>query len=177
MSTQMKLIIPLLDDNITLDTISEDAGFIDAYTWNKKEPYIDNCIFLMYDATIINNKTRIRDCVLYNSPNLYKKKYVTINGHYYSIYAMSIVNPEIKEFLQGLRHKKGVTGERIMSFWAGKDKLVNKYLIGTLSSYACTGESVPEEDYQEPRSGGYLERKNPEGLTIGLRDSFCLYGL
>ena len=118
----MKLIVPLLDDNITTDAISKEAGFVDAYTWNKNEPYIDNCIFLMYDATIINNKTRIRDCILYNSPNLYKKKYVTVKGHYYSIYAMSITNPEIREFLQGLRHKKNATGEKIMSFWAGKDK-------------------------------------------------------
>ena len=57
MSTQMKLIVPLLDDNITADTISEEAGFIDAYTWNKNEPYIDNCIFLMFSVIRRQNNT------------------------------------------------------------------------------------------------------------------------
>lgn len=173
MSTQMKLIIPLLDDKFTSFIVSDKAGFINAYTWNKNKPYIDNCIFLMYDATIINKDTQLRDHIIYNSPNLYKKENVIINKHYYTIYAICIIDSDIKEFLQGLRHKKTVSASKIMSFWGGKDEKVNKYLMGILSSYTCTGESVPEEDYEEPRNGGFHKRQNPEGLKIGLRD-FCL---
>ena len=56
----MKLIIPLLDDKFTSFIVSDKAGFINAYTWNKNKPYIDNCIFLMYDATIINKNTQAK---------------------------------------------------------------------------------------------------------------------
>ena len=43
-----KLIIPLLDDNIVLEDVSEESGFVNAYTDDINKPFYDNHIFLLY---------------------------------------------------------------------------------------------------------------------------------
>ena len=45
-----KLIVPLLDDNIVLEDVSEESGFVNAYTDDINKPFYDNHIFLLYKS-------------------------------------------------------------------------------------------------------------------------------
>lgn len=168
MSTQIKLIIPLLDPAITKDDISEEAGFVDGYTYNKNKPYLDNHIFLMYDADNVNKNTIAREIRLSNSPNLYGKDYIRANGNNYVLYTFVITNKDIKNLLKGLRHSKSTSFARICEFWDGKDKVVNKYLCDLLPGIYCSGESVPEEDYLITHEEFMEQKKSPKGLVIDL---------
>ena len=47
-----KLIIPLLDDNITREDVSPNSGFVGIYTEDINKPYLDNHIFLLYDSEV-----------------------------------------------------------------------------------------------------------------------------
>lgn len=174
MSTQMKLIIPLLDPNIKLSDITKKAGFINGYTYNKNKPYLDNHIFLMYDAYESNPYTWERETRFSNSKNLYGKEYIRANSKDYVLYSFVITNADIKQLLKGLRHKKSESFARICSFWNGKDPQVNKYLCDLLPGLSCSGESVPEEDYLMTHEECIAKRKNPEGLTLDSQGFVCL---
>jgi len=164
----MKLIIPLLDEAITTSDISEKAGFIDGYTYNKNKPYLDNHIFLMYDADDVNKNTIQREINLNKSPNLYGKDYIRAGGKNYVLYVFVITNSDIKNLLKGLRHSKSKSFARICEFWDGKDRVVNKYLCDLLPGVYCSGESVPEEDYLITHEEFMEQKKSPKGLTIDL---------
>lgn len=147
MSTQMKLIIPLLDKSIKKEYLSQRAGFVNAFTWDKNKPYIDNCIFLMYERTSKDPLSQERAFVFSGLASLYKMYCIRVKGKVYIIYAISIINKDIHNFLQGFRHSDHNTFIRILQFWDGSDINVLKYLNKSLLDYACSGESVPEEDY------------------------------
>ena len=169
MSTQMKLIIPLLDESIKREYLTEEAGFVNAYTWDKNNPYIDNCIFLMYKTPPTTKLSKERAFTLSGLKTLYKMYYINANNYYYLIYAISIIDKDVKQFLKGLRHTKQSTFSRILQFWGGDDLQVLKYLNHNLSSYTCTGESVPEEIVNLTLSE-YKQQKNPQGLVINRGD-------
>ena len=169
----MKLIIPLLDPNIKLSDITKKAGFINGYTYNKNKPYLDNHIFLMYDANESDPHTWARETNLSKSKNLYGKEYIRANGNNYVLYSFVIINPDIKQLLKGLRHKKTESFARICNFWNGKDPQVNKYLCDLLPELPCSGESVPEEDYLMTHEECIRQKKNPEGLILDSQGLFC----
>ena len=169
MSTQMKLIIPLLDPNIKKEYFTEEAGFVNAYTWDKNNPYIDNCIFLMYNTPPETSLSKERAFVLSGLKTLYKMYYIKSDNRCYLIYAITIVDSDIRNLLKGLRHTKSSSFSRILQFWRGEDLQVLKYLNKNLTSYTCTGEGVPEEDYDLTLSE-YKTQKNPQGLEISRGD-------
>ena len=169
MSTQMKLIIPLLDNSIKKEYLTEEAGFVNAYTWDKNKPYIDNCIFLMYKTPPETELSKERAFILSGLSSLYKMYYIKSNNNYYLVYAISIIDKDIRQLLKGLRHTKQTSFSRILQFWGGDDLQVLKYLNKNLSSYTCTGESVPEEDIN-PMLSEYNIQKNPQGLVISRGD-------
>lgn len=174
MNTQLKLIIPLLSKSITLTDISENAGFVGAFTYNKNRPYLDNHIFLMYDANLHNKYTINRVIHFDKAEELYGKEYIRANGNNYVLYTFIIINSDIKQLLKGLRHKKSSSFARICEFWDGKDKQVNKYLCDLLPELSCSGESVPEEDYLMTHEELIYNKRNPEGLKIDPRGFSCL---
>ena len=45
-------ILPLIDDSITLDDISINSGFINAYTEDINRPYLEDKVFLLYDSKV-----------------------------------------------------------------------------------------------------------------------------
>ena len=48
-----KLIIPLLDDNIVLEDVSEESGFINAFTDDINKPFYDNHIFFIFSYKVL----------------------------------------------------------------------------------------------------------------------------
>lgn len=165
MSTQMKLIIPLLDKNIKKEYLTAEAGFVNAYSWDKNRPYIDNCIFLVYTTPPETEIAKERAFVFSGLKSLYKIYYIRSKGKAYIVYAIVIIDSDIKCFLKGHRHTKQKTFSRILQFWSGSDLQVLKYLNKNLTAYTCTGESVPEEDIN-PTINEYKQTKDPQGLVI-----------
>lgn len=172
MSTQIKLIIPLLNKNIKKTHLTERAGFVNAYTWDKNRPFLDNHIFLLYDDSIRTEDSSKRFYEFSKMDSLYDMKYIYINNHMYVLYIFNIIDSDIKYFLKGLRHKKDSTFARILQFWGGDDISILKYLNKTLTAYCCTGESVPEEDFTVTLDEFRKSKKNPEGLVIDSQGSF-----
>lgn len=148
MSLQLKLALPLIDEGLKTKHLSEKTGFINAFSWNKNKPYIDNCIFLMYSNDIHNEYTVLRDMDLLSMESFYGKDYITSGGKNYVIYMFTITNNDAKNrILKGLRHLDGKSWQRICKFWNHTDDLVNKYLAGVPITFACADSGVPEADY------------------------------
>lgn len=149
MDKRMKVMIPLIDESITLDDISEEAGFIDAFDADINKPYLDNHIFLMYDPNKNTKKAQIRYAKFSKIGTLYNRRIIHCDGKPYLIYAFVRINNELK------RDKKLLTGTivdsknklRLMRFWKGNDDDVNNKLTRNALWQPSLRRSVPEEDW------------------------------
>ena len=165
MSTQIKLIIPLLDPSITKDDLSEEAGFVDGYLYDTNRPSLVDNIFLMYNANTSDIKAVRREEKFKNSPYLKSKKLINIDDKCYIIYAFTIINNDIRLLKRGLPLSTIKNSNRILSFWEGKDSSVNKAMLWTTEPYSLQLEQVPEADYYPSKSDWYAimeDIKNPE---------------
>lgn len=151
MSTPYKIIIPLLDKNITKDMISKEAGFVDAFSEDINKPFLDHHIFLMYDLEIERTpKVVNRMCkfahVLKTKPYLHK-----INGHWYQIYAlpkMGAANLYTKFSYPIMMTEKDDL--RLIDFWGTSDDDINHYILRPESKNPkFESKQIPEEDYVE----------------------------
>lgn len=165
MSTQMKLIIPLLSDKLDIKDISTESGFVDAFSYDINRPSITNCIFLMYDAKCKNSQFGMTDYKLRNLPECRSKKISTINGKPYAIYAIVIMDNDIKNLLKGLRHTKTSSYTRFVQFWGATDGMVNRYIVCPTEAFACQATSVPEEDYM-PTLSDIRKKARAPGLVF-----------
>jgi hypothetical protein len=147
MSTQMKLIIPLLDPDITKDDISEEAGFVDGYLYDINRPDLDDNIFLMYKTDTNNVKAVRREEKFKNSQYIKNKRFIKINNVYYIIYCFVILNNDIRLIKQGLSLSSISSSFNILSFWNGRDLTVNRAILHVCEPYTIQPDMVPEEDY------------------------------
>lgn len=161
----MKLIIPLLSKELTMADISKDAGFIDAFSHDKNRPSIENCIFLMYDAGIKTKQAGLTRQKLSDLPELRSKKITVIDNVYYLVYAIVILDKDIKNLLQGLRHTKTSSYTRFVQFWGATDGMVNRYIVCPTEQFAFGQTSVPEEDYR-PTLADKRKKARAPGLVL-----------
>ena len=74
-----KLIIPLLDDNIVLEDVSEESGFVNAFTDDINKPFYDNHIFLLYKS--VDTIESLRRFQKFNKlTTIHNIRYITINN-------------------------------------------------------------------------------------------------
>ena len=143
--------IPLLDDNITLDDISSESGYIGAYTEDINRPYLEDKIFLLYDTSVNTEKALNRYLKFKNLGTLHNTKYVKIKNKSYIIYCFN--NPKYTKDIRNLS-KIGKTATvkaalEISRFWQNVPlpELSNRLFL----HYYRLGESIkavsPEEDY------------------------------
>lgn len=165
MSTLEKLIIPFLSDSITREDVSEEAGFLHLYTSDINRPYMDDCIFLLYDVETKTKEARLREFKFRSLKEISYSKCIRINNKYYMLYIFPIINKDIERFKNGLRHSSKDGFIKILKFWNGSDEKITEYLMGTLLSYDHTDISVPEEDYIVTLQERRLNKKG-EGLVI-----------
>ena len=88
-------ILPLIDDSITLDDISINSGFINAYTEDINRPYLEDKVFLLYDSKVNTAESMNRFRKFRDLDTLYNMKYIQINKHPYTVYCFS--NPTYKK--------------------------------------------------------------------------------
>ena len=165
MSTQMKLIIPLIDPNITKEDLSEKAGFVDAYLYDINRPSLTDNVFLMY-RTDTNDKSAIhREEKFKDSPYVRSKTFIHVNDVCYVIYAFNIITQDVRLLKRGLPVSTIKNNSRILSFWEGKDDAVNKAILWTSEPYSVQTQTVPEADYYPSSADWYAimeDIKNPE---------------
>lgn len=148
MSTSLKFIIPLLDNNITLQDLNLKAGFLGAYTLDINRPYLDNHIFLVYAPICLTKESEARRDKFETLKTIYKKYYIRIKGQEYLVYVF-VTNKTIKNIMYNRLMLSDKDKFRILSFWSFKDKDINEFLMNPLYQIGEFKESViPEEDYR-----------------------------
>lgn len=144
MSNILKVMLPLIDENISLNDISEKEGFKDAYIEDINRPYLDNHIFLMYDWDD-NKSTR----VFYKFKNIksfYGYKIIYINKKSYIVYTFTS-NGIINRLKNGTAILRDINKVRILQFWNFKDAWVSLNVARGTVTGDPPKDSVPEEDY------------------------------
>lgn len=146
MSLLYKLVVPLLDSHLCMEDFDSKKGFIDAYGYDKNKPYLNNHVFLVYDASIQDHERNVRFREL---TNLYKRYVEYINNKPYYIYVFPCLSADVKNLLnKGEKPKDVNNNARIASFWRGWESDVNEYMFYKSYKLYNTWESVPEYDYR-----------------------------
>lgn len=160
MSTHIKLIIPLLNESFSKEDFTKEAGFVDAYLYNKNTPHLLNHLFLLYKA---EDRTYLGSVVMskiQSMKSLYSWKTIKIGGHYYTLYIISLIGNKMKNLIKGIPSFEQTDIEKTLKFWNLEDFEVNKIMLGIDSLLETDKKSVPEEDYSYPdltTESGYKE--------------------
>lgn len=144
-------IFPLIDDNLTLDDLSIESGFVNAYTSDKNRPSLENKIFLMYDSSVNTKQSLFTHCKIKKLDTLFSTKYIKINGKHYIVYCFTTpkYNTQIRSLkICGKTNNLDATLE-IYRFWINyniPDMVARLFISGMYNGDIITAE-LPEEDY------------------------------
>lgn len=147
MSDLIKLIVPLIDDSLTMEDFSEDTGFIDGYIENINHPSLTNHTFLLYDGQLDTIAKLERDAKMRHIPSLYSRTIVHISGIPYMLYTFCNMKKGIERIREGMVPYKEDEFMRIQKFWKLKDDFVNSFIINRARPFEHEGFVLPEEDY------------------------------
>lgn len=148
MSTYLKILIPMLDSKLKKEDLTEESGFVDAYTADKNRPYLENTIFLMYDLSIKNKIANEREYRMRSCKNISNSTIEYINGKAYKIYAFPLVEKDAKDVFKGFKPRSIKGANRVLSFWCGSDNSVNLTMLDrSVTKLYLDWRSVPEYDY------------------------------
>ena len=144
MSKFEKMIIPLINTELTMNDFKENTGFIGAYVEDMDRPYLDNHVFLMYkwgldssDASIFYKFKKL------NSFHSYKIRY--INDEPVIIYTFTS-NRDINHLKRGGNIIGESSKQHILQFWMFTDNVVTiNVMRGTIAS--TPPPPLPPEDY------------------------------
>lgn len=142
-----KLIIPLLDDNITLDDISKESGFVNAYTDDINKPFYDNHIFLLYKS--IDTKESLNRFQKFNQlDTIHNKRYITIDREHYIVYTFVKTNKDINNILNCGQCFNPKNSIEINNFWKLMDNDLFQRCFHPRYEYSKEIKNIlPEEDY------------------------------
>lgn len=146
MSNIMKIIIPLLSDELELKDIQPCSGFMDAFYEDINRPALNDHIFLMYDSKSMGEFLATCLYKLHHLKNLYSFKVYYIKGKPYYVYAFTI-DKTIRNLKDGNILLSVKQKQRVLDFWKSQDPwITNNILLGV--TYDDPGLAVlPEEDY------------------------------
>ena len=91
MSIHTKLIIPFIDDSLTLEDISPKTGFVDIYTLDINRPSLTSHVFLLYKRVMTQESLDTRE-KLSKLPCLYSKRNIKIDNELYVLFCFTINN-------------------------------------------------------------------------------------
>lgn len=147
MSLNYKLLIPLLDSNLTKEDLSSEAGFVEAYSHNINKPWLLSQIFLLYEDKDTKD-SHMRMVHFQENEYVHSVEFVKIDSKPYTIYTMSIPN---KSLLKILSNSFILTDEqkiKIGLFWMFSDIEINSYLTNPLYTMKpFENKSLPEIDF------------------------------
>lgn len=147
MSTQIKCILPLIDERLTRNDISKESGFVNAYLYDQNRPSLEQCCFLLYDNSVRSKQQMLTWTKLRQLKLLRSIKVIYVNKKSYTVYAFQFFDMASKYLFKG-RNPKGNQIARILYFWGNNDDDLNNRLFNSdLKIYGVDTSSVPEEDY------------------------------
>lgn len=156
MSNAIKLIIPFINDNLTLEDFNEASGFIDGYVYDINRPSLTNHTFLMYDGLLDTKEKLLRNEKLVHLDNLYSMKTVYISKKPYIIYTFHNMNKCIDTVING-SIPCGKDFSTVFSFWKANDDFINSLIINREKSVDLKNSIVPEWDYRKSIEDEFLE--------------------
>ena len=163
MNNLLKLIVPLLSSNITLNDISVESGFVDAYTFDINYPE-EGCIYLMYDAQMRTNETAKRYYKFLTLPEVKTSRIIHINKKPYLLYVLKITSKGVRDLAKGLIMLDNIQKTRILQFWGFTDSFIQTVLFNNIN-FLKSNFNVPEEDYM-PDLYETIMNKKSQGLLI-----------
>jgi len=144
-------IVPLLDDNLLYSDVSEESGFINAYTEDINRPSLQNKIFLMYDGSTNTKESLERYIKFEKLETIYSKKYITIKNVSYIIYCFIIENNKkaILEIINSGKTTNLQLRNEILQFWLSHEnlELVRRLFVDNYRKGEPVKAVLPEEDY------------------------------
>ena len=144
MSNLAKVILPLIDNNISLEDIAEDTGFVGIYMEDINRPYLDDHIFLMYNWNdVMSTKVFYK---FKNMSSFYGYRIIYLKGVPYIVYTFTS-NSLINRLKKGVAILRDVNKLRILQFWQFKDAWVALNVTRGTVIDDSPRDILPEEDY------------------------------
>ena len=157
MSRLEKLLIPLVDKNITPMDLTNACGFIDSYTSDPDNPSGDKLLYLVYDAKLRNDYVTKR-VSHFESAKTLKRRYIKIVDNKPLMVYVFWIKPDIKLSDKGFITLTSSQKVSVLQFWGFPDELV-KLLIDDSTVAGVYIHDMPLADY-------YPEFYVEEGFTI-----------
>ncbi len=144
MSNLAKVILPLIDNNISLEDIAEDTGFVGIYMEDINRPYLDDHVFLMYNWNdVMSTKVFYK---FKNMSSFYGYRIIYLKGVPYIVYTFTS-NSLINRLKKGVAILRDVNKLRILQFWQFKDAWVALNVARGTVTDDSPRDILPEEDY------------------------------
>lgn len=157
MSNLLKIAIPLLNDEIEWKDIQNSSGFVGAYFEDKNRPFLNNHLFLLYDAESKEENSLRCFYKLNKLKNVYSTKTIYIKDKPYTLFTFTI-DSVIRRLRDGNIILNPTQKQKVLSFWKDRDAwIMNNILLGTM--YERPEPSIlPEEDYM-PELSSHKKRE------------------
>ena len=152
MSQIEKLLIPLIDENISFEDVNTD-DFIGVYTEDINSPGLDY-IYLVFEYDISNLRPKIAT----NAIDYVRR----IGDNLYHIYKFPRITTDIQKILSGTYtsvSNKGIS--RVYNFWNGIDDITANYPFRRVLANEIYYRAITEEKYIP-----LCKRKEPQGFTV-----------
>lgn len=128
MSYHLKFMIPLINEEISKEDISKEAGFINAYEEYSNKPLLCNQIFLLYKKYSDTNCAKKRIRKFENLNNLIETFEVIVDKTPCIMYALTITDNIIRRIGANRFALAPIYKMRILTFWNCSDSDINEYM-------------------------------------------------
>lgn len=155
-----KLLIPLIDENISFDDVNTN-DFIGVYTEDINSPGLDY-IYLVFVYDISNLRPKLATNAID-----YVRRIGNVLCH---IYKFPRITTDIQKILSGnytQLSNKGISN--VYSFWNGIDNITANYPFSRVLANEPYYRAIPEETYIP-----LCKRKEPQGFTVAKQQSLGL---
>lgn len=152
MSNIEKILIPLIDDNISFSDVDSN-DFVGVYTEDINSPGLDY-IYLVFAYDI----NKLRSKIATNAIDYVRR----IGNNLYHIYKFPRISKDIQRILSGnytLLSNKGIF--KVYKFWKGIDDITANYPFNRVIANEPYYRAIPEEIYIP-----LCKRKEPQGFTV-----------
>lgn len=149
MSKHFKTIIPLLSNDLVLDDIKVENGFVGAFSYDINRPTLDQHIFLLYIYNV-TNFFKERDARLKACPTFRSRRTVRIKGFLIVCYTFYNNQRSIRSIIDDRWLVNDEDKLRIFKFWNFTDNDINQYMLHpdiNLFSETFKQVVIPEWDY------------------------------
>lgn len=145
MSMFEKIVIPLIDEDLSLGDVYPQSGFIDSYTEDPDRPCGENVIYLTYDDSKRTEETK-RCALRLENLSSFRNRYVKIiHNKPVMVYKM-YVKSELKSLFSGNIQLTPEQIVRIFDFW-GYNSDVALYICSNKHKSLTVKNEMPLEDY------------------------------